>query len=156
MCRVAPTAWRSFFEGLVEVLLAGRLILVFCCKRSVWLTSGQPSWLGVGAHWPVPYGGLYPRTLSRTHTAASGHRSLTLFNPFYTLKQGKWTPVYVCAPENNLKFNQLRVRFSSYLTFVKISYLISAVLLLYMSGGNTSMEVYLSYNKGILKWYLIV
>lgn len=156
MCRVAPTAWCSFFEGLVEVLLAGRLISFFCCMRSVWLTGGQPSWLGVRAHWPVPYGGLYPHALSRIHTAASGHQSLTPFNPFYTVKQGKWTPVYVCEPENNLKFNRLRVRFSSYLTFVEISYLISTVLLLYISGVCTSMEVYLSYTNGILNWYLIV
>lgn len=43
--------------------------------------------------------------------------------------------MYVCAPEDNFKFNQLRVRFSSYLTFGEIIRLISKVLLLYMSGG---------------------
>lgn len=54
-----------------------RLICSYCCMSSFWLTDGEPSWLGVEAHWPVLYRGLYPCMLSRTHTAASGHHSLT-------------------------------------------------------------------------------
>ena len=80
------------------------LILSYHCVSSIWLTVGQPSWLGAGADWPLPYGGLYPCTLSRTHTAASGNQSLTHFTHS---NKGSGPPcMHVTAPENSLEFNQ--------------------------------------------------
>lgn len=81
------------------------LIPSYHCVSSIWLTVGQTSWLGAGADWPLPYGGLYPCTLSRTHTAASGHQSLTHFTHS---NKGSGPPcMHITAPENSSEFNQL-------------------------------------------------